>query len=278
MYAMPPGTDPDKNHMPHEHRYGYETFFVDSGKMWLYIDGMKCLVTKGDILHLQAAQTHGMAFIEDVKYRGTYHDLKVDPDMPALNNIIEHIPEVKDDPEFMNLMPSVKSGLDMIPREPLLFREVPAEQCRAVRNPKRPLAEYRLDGVTMKILTERWENAGANELCCAEMEPGFTAEWMKYPKNRELLYLRKGKIRFKVMNEEFVAYDECLINIPKFAPHSLQVLEKSELYDLGGLTFWSSFLHDYMSIKVNDPDRLMPEVINELKDKFNCQIKRIGRS
>jgi mannose-6-phosphate isomerase-like protein (cupin superfamily) len=278
MFAMPEGMDPDKNHTHHEHRLGYETFFVDSGKFWLYIEGMKCLVTKGDILHLQASQIHGMAFIEDVKYRGTYHDLTVDPNGPALNNVLAHMPELKDDPEFMKLMPAVKGGLDMIPHERSLFREVPVEQCPAVRNPKRPLAEYRLDGVTMKILTQRWENAGANELCCAEMEPGFTAEWVKYPKNRELLYLRSGQIKFKVMGEEFVAYDECIINIPKFAPHSLEVLTKAELYDLGGLTFWSSFMHDYMSIKTYDPERFNnPGVISDLKEKFNCQIKCINQ-
>jgi quercetin dioxygenase-like cupin family protein len=276
MFAMPEGTDPDKNHMPHEHRFGYETFFVDGGKFWLYIEGMKTLVTKGDILHLQAAQIHGMAFLEDTKYRGTYHDLTVDPNGPALNNVLAHMPEVKDDPDFMKLMPSVKGGLDMVPHERSLFREVPAQQCPAVRNPKRPLAEYRLDGVTMKILTQRWENAGANELCCAEMEPGFKAEWVKYPKNRELFYLRSGQIKFNVMGEEFVAHDECIINIPKFAPHSLEVLAKAELYDLGGLTFWSSFMHDYMSIKTYDPERFNnPEVISALKDKFNCQIKCI---
>lgn len=26
MYALPEGMDPDKNHQPHEHRFGYETF------------------------------------------------------------------------------------------------------------------------------------------------------------------------------------------------------------------------------------------------------------
>jgi mannose-6-phosphate isomerase-like protein (cupin superfamily) len=206
MYAMPEGADPDASHMPHEHRYGYETFFVDSGKMWLYIDGMKCLATKGDILHLQAAQIHGMAFIEDVKYRGTYHDLATDPDGAAIANVLAHMPELKDDPELMKMMP-VKGGLDHINRERLLFREVPAEQCPAVRNPKCPLAEFKLEGVTMKIITQRWENAGANELCCAEMQPGFTAEWVKYPKNRELLYLRRGQVKFRVFKDEFIAHD-----------------------------------------------------------------------
>jgi mannose-6-phosphate isomerase-like protein (cupin superfamily) len=278
MYAAPEGTDHDANRMAHSHSYGYETFFVDGGKFWLYIDGMKCLVTKGDILHLQAGQIHGMSFIEDTLYRGTYHDLMVDPDGMSVNNVLTRMPELKDDPELLKLMPSSKNGLDHIQRERILFKEVPVEQCSAVRNTKRPLFEYKFDGVTMKIITQRWENAGANELCCAEMEPGFTAEWVKYPKNRELLYLRSGQVKFKIYNEEFIADDECIINIPKYAPHSLEVLKKSELFDLGGLTHWYSFLHDYMSVKTYDPERFSkPETIEALKAKFSCQIKSIGR-
>jgi mannose-6-phosphate isomerase-like protein (cupin superfamily) len=278
MHKSPEGTDTDRNHMSHEHRFGYETFFVDSGKLWLYFNGQKCLLTKGDILHLQANQLHGMVFLEDVKWRGTYHDLTVDPDGPAVSKVLAHMPELKDDPELMKLMPSSKGGLDHLNREPIIYKEVPVEQCSAVRNIKRPLAEYKFDGVTMKILTQRWENAGANELCCAEMEPGFKAEWVKYPKNRDLLYLRSGQVKFKVFNEEFVAYDECIINIPKYAPHSLEALTKAELYDLGGLTLWSSFMQDYTSIKTYDPDRFSkPETINELKEKFNVQIKCISR-
>jgi mannose-6-phosphate isomerase-like protein (cupin superfamily) len=273
MYAMPESTNPDEHHMPHEHRHGYETFFVDSGKLWLYIDGMKCMLIPGDIVHLQATQAHGMAFIEDVKWRGTYHDYIVSDDVRNVRKVMEHMPETRDDPELQKLDP----GMDFVPRERFLFKEVPVEECPAIRNPKRPLAEYKFEGVTMKVLIQRWENGGAKELCCAEMEPGFTAEWVKYPKIRELLYVRNGEVKFKVMNDEFVAYSECLVNIPKFAPHSLEALTKAEVYDMGGLTMWSSFLHDYMSIKTYDPERFAkPEVIGELKEKFNCQIKCIG--
>ena len=48
--------------MPHFHVRGYETFFVDSGWMYLYVDGRKCKVVPGDIIQLQPYQQHGMAF------------------------------------------------------------------------------------------------------------------------------------------------------------------------------------------------------------------------
>jgi quercetin dioxygenase-like cupin family protein len=270
MYAAQKGTNPDLEHMPHEHRKGYETFFIDSGKMWLYINGQKCMLTQGDILHLQAGQIHGMSFIEDVKYRGIYHDYIYSPDLGPFGKAKEYAPN---DPELNKLMPA----MDYIHHERTLFKEVPVEQCTAVRNPKRPLAEYKLNGVTMKILIQRWENAGVNELCCAVMEPGFTAEWVKYPTNHEQFYIRNGSVKFKVFDEEFVAPPESIVDIPKFAPHSLEALTKAEVYDLGGLTLWSSFLHDYMSIKTYDPERFAkPETISELKAKFDCQIQCIG--
>ena len=41
----------EKPSMPHFHWHGYETFFVDSGSLWLYIDGMRAKAKKGDIVH-----------------------------------------------------------------------------------------------------------------------------------------------------------------------------------------------------------------------------------
>lgn len=273
MYALPEGIDPDVEHIPHVHQHGYETFFCDSGKLWLYIDGVKCLMTEGDILHLQATQPHGMVFIEDVKWRGTYHDYIFSDDYRAYQKVISHMPETENDPELQRFEPPI----DQIMLEPFSYKEVPVEECPAVRNPKRPLAEYKLDGVTIKTIVQRWENGGAKEMICAEMEPGFTAEWDKYPKTRELFYVRSGEVKFKVMNDEFVADAECLVNIPKFAPHSLEALTKAEVYDLGGLTMWSLFLQEYTAIKTRDPERLAkPEVMEELKERFNCPIKRIG--
>jgi hypothetical protein len=101
----------------------------------------------------------------------------------------------------------------------------------------------------MKMLTARWENGGVNELWAAEMEPGFYAEWVQYPPAPEMYYITAGEVRFRVYDEEFTAYPECLVKIPKFADHSLQVLSKAVMYDIGGLTRWQALLEDYTSIR-----------------------------
>ncbi|MBR2520663.1 MAG: cupin domain-containing protein [Oscillospiraceae bacterium] len=275
MHKVPADTDPDIDHMPHYHVHGYETFFVDSGSLYLYINGQRAEAKKGDIVHLQAGQAHGMLFKEEVKWRGTYHDYQVYHEAGDVRRVHEYLPETKDDPDLNALMP--RGEMDNIPLEPFLYTDVPTEQCLGIKNISRPHASYDMfPGLSLKVVVERWENGGTKEMVCAVMEPGFTAEWVKYPKLRELLYVRSGKVKFTVLGEEFIADDECVVDIPRFAPHSIEVLEHSEVYDMGGQSYWSLFMQNYASILKHKPDTLTPEKLDELKKKFDIQIKSIG--
>lgn len=260
--------------MPHYHVRGYETFFVDSGKLYLYINGQRTIAKKGDIVHLRAGQAHGMTFLEEVKWRGTYHDFETFSEAADVARVKRYMPELKDDPELAALMP--RGEMDTIILEPFLFKDVPAEECSAVKHISRPHAAYDFPGLSMRIIVERWENGGVKEMACAVMEPGFTAEWVKYPPLRELFYLRSGKIKFTVMGREFIADDECVIDIPRFAPHSIEVLEHSELFDLGGQSYWSMFLSNYLSVRTRTPGRLENGGLDALKEKFNIPVKCIG--
>ncbi len=275
MYKTPDGMNPgDTPTRLHYHVHGYETFFLDEGTMWLFINGQKCLCHPGDIIHLQAGQAHEMSWVTNCKWRGTYHDYEVYPEGREVNEVLAHLPEAKNDPELMQHY----REMDNIRLEPYVtVEEVPAEKCLAVKNISRPWASYDFPGCSMKIVVERWENGGSKELCCAVMEPGFTAQWDNYPALREVLYVRSGKVKFNIMGEEVIADRECVVDIPRFAPHSLEALEHSEVYDLGGQTMWSLFLQNYTSVRELDPERFAkPETIQELKEKFNCPIKSIG--
>ena len=130
----------------------------------------------------------------------------------------------------------------------------------------------------MRVITERWENGGRKEMVCAVCEPGFTAEWVKYPPLRELFYLRKGKVKFTVLGREFIADDECVVDIPRFAPHSMEVLAHSELYDMGGQSWWSMFLQCLQSVQVNAPERYNAETIEDLKKKYAIQDVRLQKA
>ena len=274
MHRNPDGMDHEKTPMSHFHYRGYETFFVDSGKLYLYIDGQKAIAQKGDIIHLQPGQAQGMFFLEDVKWRGTYHDFEVYPEGRDVMRVKRMMPERADDPALLSCMP--KGFMDSNKMEPFLTVPVPTEQCRAIRNLSRPLARYDFPGCSMNVLVERWENGGVKELDCAVLEPGFTAEWETYPQIKELFYIRSGKVKFRIMGQEFIAGSECVVVAPRFAPRCLEALEHTELYELGGQAWWSLFLQNYASIRHYEPARLTAETLAELKARFHIPVAHIG--
>ena len=260
----------------HDHHFGFETFFVEGGAMDLYIDGKRCRVEAGNVIHLQPYQAHGMVFHEPTIYRGIFHDWNCIDDAVATSSLEKHIPDAKKDPKFFGLL---IANIDMFMREQAVdYPLAPISEVSAVRSPDAPLAKFELDGVTAKMMTARWENNGVKELWRFELEPGFFAQWEDYPAMQEMYYIREGAVRFKVYDEEFLAGPDSIVKIPKYAPHSLVTEEKTVLHDVGGLTQWYSLLSDRDSIAKTDPIRLSdPEATTALKAKYNCNIKSYGR-
>ncbi|MDR1589634.1 MAG: cupin domain-containing protein [Oscillospiraceae bacterium] len=267
-------TDPDGPVFLHEHHEGYETFFVESGGLDFYIDGKYCAVKPGSVIHIQPYQAHGMIFRDYTIYRGIFHDWNCADDSVATSLLERHYPDAKKDPVFFDLL--IKN-IDMYMRERADFEPAAPEDVNPVRDPGKPLARFELDGVTMKMLTARWENGGIKELWRAEMKKGFTAKWESYPTVQDLFYINKGLVRFKVYDEEFTAGENCLVKIPKYAPHSFIVEQDAVMYDVGGQTEWYSLLQDYTSIKCFDPEKAKnPEAIAALKAKFGCKVAEIS--
>ena len=272
MYPRPESQASEPIHF-HEHHEGWEYFFVDSGGMDLYADGKKAYVEPGSIIFFQPYQAHGMTFREPTKYRGFFHDFKNSDTAMERALLRKNRPDIVNEPDYFARF--VISQHDTASREAFDCIEVPAEKMSAIRSIKRPLDEFKLDGVTMKMITARWENGGINEMWAAEMEAGLCVEWDDYPTDSEMFYVTVGEIKFKVYDEVFTAFPECVVKIPIFAPHEIEVRKQSVMYDIGGLTRWQAFLQDRSAI-LRDPDRASdPSVMEALKQKYRCQIKSI---
>ena len=129
MCKMPTGVTPEEaSKMNHEHRLGFELFFVDSGSMYLYLEGRRCIIREGDILQLQPTQMHSMASIEDVKWRGFFHDLDSFNTSIAVNQVASRLgPDVKQDPAFQK----AQGTKDYRRHEQPTFVDVPAETVTA---------------------------------------------------------------------------------------------------------------------------------------------------
>ena len=258
----------------HEHSAGYEYFFIDSGGLELFVDGKKTYVGPGNVIFFQPLQAHGMRYLELTKYRGFFHDMKNSDTAMERALLKKNRPNVVNEPDYFARF--IGSQHDTKIRETFECVETPAEQVPSVRNIARPLDTFQLEGATMKMITARWENGGVNEMWAIEMEPGFYANWVEYPTESEMYYVTEGEIKFKVYDEEFTAYPECVVKIPLYASHRIEAVKKSVMYDIGGLTRWQALLQDRSAL-LRDPERAKnPETIAKLKKKYGCQIESYG--
>ena len=260
----------------HEHHAAYETFLWTGGSFDLYVDGKKTTVEPGSLTHFQPYQAHGFIFNSPSRKMGFFHDFGTGETTLDSALLRHYKPNAKSDPNYPDS--TVILGDHHKREPPSEYMEVPAEKVANVRHISRPMAEFKLDGLVMKMITARWENGGLNEMWAAEMEKGFYAEWKPYPTEQEMYYATDGEVKFKVYDQEFIAYKECIVRIPKYAEHSLTALTDAVMYDVGGLTRWHAFLLDRQCMKKGDPERANnPEVIENMKNTYGCQIKKIGR-
>ena len=272
MCKMPTGVTPEEaSRMVHEHRLGWETFFVDSGSMYLYVDGKRCVIREGDIVQLQPRQIHSMASMEDVKWRGFFHDLDSFQTSIAVNEVADRLqPGIKQDPAFQK----AQGAKDHVRHEQPTFTDVPAETVNAVKNPARPLARFDFPGLTVKVIVPRWENGGVTELVLGEMAAGKKLSWGYHP-CREQYYVRSGRVKLTLFGEERIAKAGCIINVPMLAPFTLEALEDAAVYDVGGQAEWFSFLLDYDSLRTYSPERLS-EALPALMERCGVAVTNLN--
>ena len=270
MYPGQPGKPLDLHN--HEHQRGWEDFFVDSGSMDIFLNGMKTHVTPGNIIHLQAYEAHAMIFHSPVKYRGFFHGLANYDNQAQLAALRASNPQVMQDPEFLRIRASGGGG-DFYMREPPIWEEVPMEQNPSIRNINRPLATFKLEGVTMKMITKRWENGGHCEMWAAEMDKGYSAVSDKYLNHSELYYITAGQVSFKIDGDEYVAGPECVVKVPPLINFTFEALTDAVMYDVGGVARWQAYMYDRASILQYNPDRAKdPAEFKALREKFGVQI------
>ena len=268
-------TESEENMMPfHEHRTGYETWFVDSNAMDIYVTGKVTRVEPGSFFHLQPYMIHRMYMYGDVKFRGFFQNWNGADTVPYTQLMEHYQPGLKAKFKAADVY---TVGHDHFIHEPMDYVRVPNEEVYPVRHPDRPIAKFELDGVTVKLMVGRWECAGVREINYFEFQKGFTAETVDFPAYRELYYVREGEIKFKVFNDEFIARKDNLVDIPHFIAHSMEALTDSAMYDMGGLTCWYDFLHDYTTLVKKFPERAKDSnMMDQLKRLNGCSIKSFG--
>jgi quercetin dioxygenase-like cupin family protein len=263
----------------HEHRSGFETFFLPKGRVECLVRGQKFIMEAGDILHLPPFVGHGFKHLEEGNiWRELFQDIYMADGIEKKNFVNQSYPgKLQDDPVFLA---HYRSGNDSIPREPGVPHVVKdRKDVYELRTPEFSHAVYKFDGVVMNLKVGRWECRGVKEVWHYSMEKGFAAEWDEPYKYYETFYIYKGRVRFQVMEEEFEAREDCLVHIPPFRKHCMTVLEDhTEIYDMNTETLMLSMLEDYESIKLHNPEKLDDQAfLKEFRQRYGCYITGAGK-
>lgn len=261
----------------HEHRKGFETFFIRRGKVQCTVRGKRFILEEGDIIHLPPYVAHGFVHLEEgTVWRELFQEINLNQQIHNKNLIYAHYPEYFEDTDFQDLYQGAYRGR-IVRQEPAPV-DVPKESMWEVRTPGFGYSTYKFDGLTMRLVVGRWETNGVKEVWEADMEKGLEIHW-DYPfPDFNLFYIRSGKIKFNVLGEEFEATDDCLVHIPPYATHSLEVLEDAKVYDCGCSARLLDLFEDIDSLKAYSPEKLKDEAyMTQFKHDHECYVTSVSK-
>ncbi len=259
----------------HEHSKGTETFLIARGSVECTIRGRRFIANAGDIIHLPPYTPHGFHFLEEgTIWRELFQEINMAQGIYEKNTVKGNYLELMDDPEFMKMY---RMGHGGIAREQPAPVDVDKHQMHEVRTPEFSFMTYEGNGFTLKQKVGRWECGGVKEVWQADLKKGLKVSFDYPHRNWELYYVAKGKVCFTVEGEEYLATDECLVHIPPYHKHTIEVLEDSEVFDYGGETFTMDLLEDYNAIKTNTPEKLNDaEYMTNIFHRHGCYITGIS--
>lgn len=261
----------------HQHARGFETFMIASGSVECFIRGKRFIANTGDMLHIPPYTPHGFRFLEEgTIWRELFQEINMAQGIMNKNTVKGNYPEYMDSPEFMEMYRSSHKGLQ---RETPVTQDVDKHTMHEVRTPEFAFSHYQGEGYDLKLKVGKWETNGVKEVWQASLDQGVHIEY-DYPHcNWELYYITKGAVQFDIMGEVFTAGPDCLVHIPPYHKHRIQVLEASELFDYGGEMHLMSLLEDYDSLKVHQPEKLGDEAfMTGFLRKYGCYVTKFYKA
>lgn len=259
----------------HEHCRGTETFFIAEGSVECFIRGKHFVVNKGDILHIQPYTPHGFRHLEEgTVWRELFQEIDMAQGIYEKNSVHQKHPQYLEDADFLQMYRD--DGTYLYSREEAITavaEDVDKHTMYEVRTPEFAYETYQGDGFSLRLKIGRWECGGVKEVWQAFLDKGLCVEFNYPHKNWELYYIVKGTVKFEVEGEVYMAAENCLVHIPPYHAHTMEVMEDAEVYDCGGETFLMDLLEDYRVIKATQPEKLnCQEFKDKLFHKFNCYV------
>jgi len=257
----------------HVAKRGCETMIVGDGEIELVSRGRRCHVTKGDIMHFGAFESHRMRWLKDTPWVGYFNKMNIIQPARDKDFLSKNCPEMTDE-DLANIF---AESYDLYYLAEPVAVDTPKSEIENVRTPEFALAEFDVGGALLRQKVGRWETEGEFELWEVNMKAGFYAKSPKPCPKPCIFYITEGSVKFKVFNEEFVAPADSVVHLPPYAVFSFEALEDTKMYDyvIGCMLY--DYLSEIQSYETFEPDKFKEgTIVKELQKKWGCYITEYG--
>lgn len=260
--------DPGNAMCYHEHERGAETFLVDGGSVELEIMGKRCILTKGDIVHLPPYVPHKFTWLEaGTIWRELFQQMRmVDECLEGLRFKEYHREEfdmAKDGQSTSSLY------YDYTP----VAVDVPKTEMYHVRPYDFGLSTFKFPGVELRLKVGRWETKGHKEIWQLVCDPGFELSWGFDNPFWGLFIVQEGQVEVRIDGmEPFVANERDILHVPNYLAGEIYAPDGAVLFDYNCEAFGLRALEELQSVATFAPEELEAKAEGILK-KNNVRLR-----
>lgn len=211
----------------HDHRRGYETFLIDGGAVEATLNHKKCVMEKGDLVHIRPGVHHGFHhLVENTIWREVFQEIDMYHSCNQRDILRELRPDILEDPDFKA---SRQKRLGTNYREMPLARAVDKGEIPQVRPQGYALRSFRFPGMELGLKVGRWETGGEREIWEWTLDEGTVLEFDRPFDSSPLYAVLDGAMQAALFDgmEEHVARQRDFLHIPAYMPHRLIALEEN---------------------------------------------------
>ena len=239
----------------HEHERGAETFLVDGGSVQLEVCGQKCILTKGDIVHLPPYLPHKFIWLEEgTIWRELFQQMRMAEEcIEGLRYKTYH----KDD---FDMAKDGQSTSSLYYEYKPVTVEVPKEQIYHVRPYDQGLETFQFPGVELRLKVGRWETKGHKEIWQLVAQPGFELSWSHRNPFYSLFVVQEGTVEVRIDGmEPFTAKERDILHVPPRLSGEVLAPEGAVLFDYNCEGFGLRAIEELASLAAFAPERLADE-------------------
>lgn len=217
----------------HYHRKGFETLFVEAGRIEVIINGQKLILDEGDVINFEPFCPHAFKI------------LAADTVIREIYTAFEQVDNYFEMPDLANCIDVNKEDVQSV----------------VVKGEGRHIFKH--EGIKFLQKIARYQLGGYNEIWEYQIDCGYKLNFNGSSHNEGVFYVRNGEFQIEINGEIFTAGKDkdSLIRIPANTPYSIKALtDECILHDYNVSTHLFRLLEmleaaeDYFSEKLQDKE------------------------